>query len=461
MTTIDSVFAREILDSRGNPTVEVEVVLEGGAMGRAAVPSGASTGEREAVELRDGDKKRYQGKGVQKAVANVNDLLSTEVIGEDALDQALIDQMMIDLDATDSKKKLGANAILAVSLAVAKAAAEASGLPIYRYIGGASARTLPVPFMNILNGGAHADNKVDFQEFMVVPHGFTSFAEALRAGAEIFHALKAALKKKGYATSVGDEGGFAPNVKSNEEGIETILEAIAAAGYKSGSQVSLAFDVAASEFHEGKSKYVLKKSGAGVRTSDQLIAMYEKWTKVYPLVSIEDGLGEKDWAGWADLTKALGGKVQLVGDDLFVTNTEDPGRGHREGHRQLDPDQGEPDRHAHRDARLHGACVARGLHLPGEPPLRRDRGRDDRRPRGGHELRHDQDRLGLAQRPHREVQPAAADRGGARADGPLRGTWGDQPAGCVVAAGQGSLDWAFGGFEHPPSPPLATPRPRR
>jgi enolase len=320
MTTIDSVFAREILDSRGNPTIEVEVVLEGGAMGRAAVPSGASTGEREAVELRDGDKKRYLGKGVQKAVAIVNDILSTEVIGEDALDQALIDQMMIDLDATDSKKKLGANAILAVSLAVAKAAAEASALPIYRYIGGASARTLPVPFMNILNGGAHADNKVDFQEFMIVPHGFTSFAEALRAGTEIFHALKGALKKKGYATAVGDEGGFAPNVRSNEEGIETILEAIAAAGYKSGSQVSLAFDVAASEFHEGKSKYVLKKSGAGVRTSDQLIAMYEKWTKVYPLVSIEDGLGEKDWAGWADLTKALGGKLQLVGDDIFVTN---------------------------------------------------------------------------------------------------------------------------------------------
>ena len=322
MTTIDSVFAREILDSRGNPTIEVEVVLEGGAMGRAAVPSGASTGEREAVELRDGDKKRYLGKGVLKAVAAVNDILSAEVIGEDALDQALIDQMMIDLDATESKKKLGANAILAVSLAVAKAAAEASALPIYRYIGGASARTLPVPFMNILNGGAHADNKVDFQEFMVVPHGFTSFAEALRAGTEIFHALKGALKKKGYATSVGDEGGFAPNVKSNEEGIETILEAIAAAGYKSGSQVSLAFDVAASEFHEGKNKYVLKKSGGGVRTSDQLIAMYEKWSKVYPLVSIEDGLGEKDWAGWADLTRALGSKVQLVGDDLFVTNTK-------------------------------------------------------------------------------------------------------------------------------------------
>jgi enolase len=322
MTTIDSVFAREILDSRGNPTIEVEVVLEGGAMGRAAVPSGASTGEREALELRDGDKKRFGGKGVLKAVAAVNDLLSTEVIGEDALDQALVDQLMIDLDGTDTKKKLGANAILAVSLAVAKAAAEATALPLYRYIGGANARTLPVPFMNVLNGGAHADNKVDFQEFMIVPHGFDSFAAAYRAGAETFHALKRALKKKGYATSVGDEGGFAPNVKSNEEGIDTILEAITAAGYKTGTQVAIAFDVAASEFYEAKNKYVLKKSGGGTKTSDQLIALYEKWVKVYPLVSIEDGLGEKDWAGWADLTKALGAKVQLVGDDIFVTNPQ-------------------------------------------------------------------------------------------------------------------------------------------
>ena len=320
MTTIDSVFAREILDSRGNPTVEVEVVLEGGAMGRAAVPSGASTGEREAVELRDGDKKRFLGKGVRKAVAAVNDVLSSEVMGEDGLDQALVDQLMIDLDGTETKRKLGANAILAVSLAVARAAAEATGVPLYRYIGGAGARTLPVPFMNILNGGAHADNKVDFQEFMIVPHGFRAFSDALRAGVEVFHALKTQLKKKGYSTSVGDEGGFAPNVRSNEEGIETILGAVAAAGYKPGTQVSLAFDVAASEFHAGKSKYVLKKSGGGTKTSDQLIALYEKWVKAYPLVSIEDGLGEKDWAGWADLTKALGGKVQLVGDDIFVTN---------------------------------------------------------------------------------------------------------------------------------------------
>ena len=322
MTTIDSVHAREILDSRGNPTVEVEVILEGGALGRAAVPSGASTGTREAVELRDGNKKRFLGKGVLKAVAVVNELIAPEIMGEDAFDQAVVDQLMIELDGTDTKKKLGANAILAVSMAVAKAAAETSGLPLYRYLGGVNARTLPVPFMNILNGGAHADNKVDFQEFMIVPHGFDCFAEALRAGVEVFHALKGALKKKGYSTSVGDEGGFAPNVKSNEEGLEVILEAIAAAGYKPGTQISLALDVAASEFHEGKSKYVLKKSGGGIKTSDQLIAMYSKWAKDYPLVSIEDGLGEKDWEGWGALTKALGGKVQLVGDDLFVTNTK-------------------------------------------------------------------------------------------------------------------------------------------
>jgi enolase 1/2/3 len=321
MTNIDSVFAREILDSRGNPTVEVEVVLEGGAMGRAAVPSGASTGEREAVELRDGNKKRYLGKGVLKAVAAVNDLISGEVMGEDALEQALIDQLMIDLDGSDTKKKLGANAILAVSLAVAKAAAEASGMPLYRYVGGVNARTLPVPFMNILNGGAHADNKVDFQEFMIVPHGFSTFAEALRAGVEIFHNLKSLLKKKGYNTAVGDEGGFAPDVKSNDEALDTIVAAIGAAGYKPGAQVSLALDVAASEFHDGK-KYVFKKSDGAVKSAGQMIAMYDKWLKSYPLVSIEDGLGEKDWSGWAELTKALGAKVQLVGDDLFVTNTK-------------------------------------------------------------------------------------------------------------------------------------------
>jgi enolase len=319
MTTIGSVFGREILDSRGNPTVEVEVVLEGGAMGRAAVPSGASTGEREAVELRDGDKKRFLGKGVRKAVAAVNDVLASEVMGEDALDQALIDQLMIDLDGTDNKKKLGANAILAVSLAVAKAAAEATGLPLYRYIGGANARTLPVPCMNVINGGAHADNRLDPQEFMIAPHGFSTFSDAIRAGAEIFHHLKAVLKKKGYSTAVGDEGGFAPDLKSSEEALATIVDAIRAAGYKPGTQVAIALDPAASELYDGK-KYVFKKSGEPSRTSDQMIAMYEKWVKAYPIISIEDGLGEKDWKGWATQTKAMGSKIQIVGDDIFVTN---------------------------------------------------------------------------------------------------------------------------------------------
>ena len=330
MTTIDSVFAREILDSRGNPTVEVEVVLEGGSLGRAAVPSGASTGEREAVELRDGNKKRYLGRGVLKAVVAVNDVLSGQVIGEDALDQALIDQLMIELDGTESKKRLGANAILAVSLAVAKAAADASEMPLYRYVGGVNARTLPVPFMNIINGGAHADNRLDPQEFMIVPHGFDRFSEALRAGVEVFHHLKGILKKKGQGTSVGDEGGFAPNLASSEEALESILGAIKAAGYKAGSQISLALDVAASELWDGK-KYVFKKSGGAIKSSDQMVALYQKWVKDYPILSIEDGLGEKDWNGWAGLSKALGAKVQLVGDDLFVTNPKILGEGIAKG----------------------------------------------------------------------------------------------------------------------------------
>jgi len=329
MTGIEAVFAREVLDSRGNPTVEVEVTLEGGAVGRAAVPSGASTGEREAVELRDGDRKRYLGRGVRKAVASVNDALAGEVVGEDALDQALVDLLMIDLDGSGNKSRLGANAILAVSLAVAKAAADACGLPLYRYVGGATARTLPVPFMNIVNGGAHADNTLDPQEFMIVPHGAPSFSEALRYGTEVFHHLKAILKKKGLSTAVGDEGGFAPDVKSSEEALETILDAIRAAGYKPGSQIALALDVAASELHEGK-KYVFRKSEGGSKTSEQMVAMYEKWVKAYPIVSIEDGMGEKDWDGWKALTETLGTKVQLVGDDLFVTNPEIVARGIQE-----------------------------------------------------------------------------------------------------------------------------------
>jgi enolase len=329
-SVIESIFAREVLDSRGNPTVEVEVQLDGGAHGRAAVPSGASTGEREAVELRDGDKRRYLGKGVLKAVKAVNDELATELLGEDALDQALVDALMIELDGTPNKSRLGANAILAVSLAVAKAAAEATSQPLYRYVGGANARTLPVPFMNIINGGAHADNTLDPQEFMIVPHGAPSFAEALRMGVEVFHTLKGILKKKGMATSVGDEGGFAPDLRSSEEALETILEAIKAAGFKAGTQISLALDVAASEFHEGK-KYVFKKSGGAVKTSEQMVAMYEQWVKDYPIVSLEDGVGEKDWPAWKLLTEALGSKVQLVGDDLFVTNPEILARGIEEG----------------------------------------------------------------------------------------------------------------------------------
>jgi enolase len=329
-TIIEAVFAREVLDSRGNPTVEAEVLLEGGALGRAAVPSGASTGEREAVELRDGDKKRYLGRGVSKAVAAVNDALAGELRGEDAADQALVDQLMIELDGTDNKSRLGANAILAVSLAAARAAAEATGQPLYRYVGGAGARTLPVPFMNILNGGAHADNKVDPQEFMVVPLGAASFAEALRMGVEVFHSLKSILKKKGLATAVGDEGGFAPDIASSEQALETILDAIQAAGYKPGKQVALALDVAASELHE-KNRYVFRKSGAGTKTSDQMVAMYEKWAGDYPIVSLEDGVGEKDWDGWKALTEALGSRIQLVGDDLFVTNPEILARGIAEG----------------------------------------------------------------------------------------------------------------------------------
>lgn len=329
MTVIERVSAREILDSRGNPTVEAEVTLTSGIIGRAAVPSGASTGENEALELRDNDKKRYGGKGVLKAVNNVNSVLSKAVVGRDALMQADVDLAMLAADATPTKRKLGANAILAVSLATARAAADALGLPLYAYLGGVGARTLPVPLMNILNGGAHADNNVDFQEFMIVPAGFESFSEALRAGVEVFHSLKAVLKKRGHSTSVGDEGGFAPNLKSNEEAIEAILEAIDRAGYKAGEQIALALDPAASEFYEG-GNYVLKKSTGARMSSEEMIGFWASWADQYPIVSLEDGLAETDWKGWASLTKEIGDRVQLVGDDLFVTNTEYLARGIRE-----------------------------------------------------------------------------------------------------------------------------------
>jgi enolase len=321
MSWIEDIHAREILDSRGNPTIEAEVTLAGGEVGRAAVPSGASTGEHEAVELRDGDKNRYGGKGVLKAVSNVNEIIAPEINGMDALDQAEIDAALIALDDTPTKRNLGANALLAVSLATARAAAAYLEVPLYKYLGGPNARTLPVPMMNILNGGAHADNNVDFQEFMIVPVGAESFSGSLRMGAEIFHALKGVLKGKGYATSVGDEGGFAPNLGSNEEAIETILEAIVEAGYASGKDCLLALDPAASEFYENGS-YVFKKSDQRRLSSDQMVAFWKGWVEKYPIISIEDGMAENDWEGWKTLTDELGRRVQLVGDDLFVTNTE-------------------------------------------------------------------------------------------------------------------------------------------
>ena len=316
MSYIIEVHARQILDSRGNPTVEVDVLTDDGAMGRAAVPSGASTGIHEAAELRDNDKKKYLGRGVLKAVKNVNTSIADALIGFDITSQAAIDQVMIDLDGTPNKSKLGANAILAVSMAVAKAAAEEANLPLYRYIGGTNARTLPMPMMNILNGGAHADNKIDFQEFMIMPIGAPSFSEGLRWGVEIFHQLKSTLKKKGYSTNVGDEGGFAPNIQSNEEAIETVLEAIQSAGYKTGTQIAIAMDAANSElWNAKKKKYVFHKSSGKEMSSDQLVKYWESWVKKYPIISIEDGM-----AGWKNLTDTIGSKCQLVGDDLFVTN---------------------------------------------------------------------------------------------------------------------------------------------
>ncbi|MDP4115394.1 MAG: phosphopyruvate hydratase [Bacteroidota bacterium] len=332
MTTIVDILGREILDSRGNPTLEVEVLLESGAIGRAAVPSGASTGDYEAVELRDGDKSRYLGKGVLKAVENVNDKIAEELIDFDAADQAYIDQFLIDMDGTPNKAVLGANATLGVSLACAKAVAETLDMPLYRYIGGVNARTLPVPMMNILNGGKHADNNVDFQEFMIMPAGAESFSEALRMGAETFHSLKAVLHKKGYNTAVGDEGGFAPNLKSNDEAIEVILEAIEKAGYKAGSDIMLALDVASSEmFLKDKKLYQFFKSSKEEKTSEQMVEFYANWAKQYPIASIEDGLDQDDWDGWKNLTNVLGKKIQLVGDDLFVTNTERLAQGIEKG----------------------------------------------------------------------------------------------------------------------------------
>jgi enolase len=321
VTSIAKIYGRQVLDSRGNPTVEAEVFLDGGASGRAIVPSGASTGEHEAVELRDGDEQRYKGKGVLKAVENVNGEIAAALGGMDAADQRALDAKMIELDGTENKGRLGANAILAVSMAAARVSANAFQLPLYRYLGGAGANTLPVPMMNILNGGAHADNNVDFQEFMVMPVGAPSFSEALRWGVEVFHTLKSVLKKRGYNTAVGDEGGFAPSVKSNVEAIEVVLEAIQQAGYKPGEEIGIALDPAASEFYQD-GKYVFKKSDKSAKSSEDMVRYWAKWAKDYPIVSLEDGLSEEDWDGWAMLTKELGGKIQLVGDDIFVTNIQ-------------------------------------------------------------------------------------------------------------------------------------------
>lgn len=323
MSLIIDVRARQILDSRGNPTVEVDVLTENGFLGRAAVPSGASTGAHEAVELRDGDKTKYLGKGVLKAVANVNNNIANELKGADVFEQNMIDKLMLQIDGTENKSKLGANAILGVSLAVAKAAAQESRQPLYRYIGGVNANTLPVPMLNILNGGAHADNKIDFQEFMVMPFGAESFSQGLQMGAEIFHHLKSVLKKKGYSTNVGDEGGFAPNIGSNVEAIETVLQAIEAAGYRPGEDVWIAMDAASTEmWNETEKVYHFHKSSGEKLSSDEMVQYWVDWCKKYPIISIEDGLAEDDWSGWAGVTKALGDKVQLVGDDLFVTNVK-------------------------------------------------------------------------------------------------------------------------------------------
>jgi enolase len=332
MSAIIDIHARQILDSRGNPTVEVDVITEDGVLGRAAVPSGASTGAHEAVELRDGNKKVYMGKGVLKAIENVNGAIADKLIGIDVFEQNEIDRKMLKLDGTDNKAELGANAILAVSLAAAKAAAIECNMPLYRYVGGVNANTLPIPMMNILNGGAHADNSIDFQEFMIMPVNADSFSEALRMGTEVFHILKSVLKKKGYSTNVGDEGGFAPDIKSNEEAIEIVLKAIEEAGYKPGKDIYIAMDAATTEFYDEKTGiYTFKKSDKREMSSSEMVSYWKEWTNKYPIISIEDGLAEDDWKGWAELTKAIGDKVQLVGDDLFVTNTKRLAKGIEKG----------------------------------------------------------------------------------------------------------------------------------
>ena len=409
MGKIIKISGREILDSRGNPTVEADVWLEDGSMGRAAVPSGASTGEHEAVELRDGDKSRYLGKGTQKAVGHVKKEIASSIQGMEADDQKGIDRKMIDLDGTPNKGKLGANAILAVSMAVARAAAMSRRMPLYRYLGGGSVSLLPVPMMNILNGGAHADNSVDFQEFMIAPYGAKKFAEALRMGAEVFHTLKNVLKKKGYSTAVGDEGGFAPNLKSNEEALEVILEAIGQAGYRAGIDIGLALDPAASEFYDGgKRKYVFKKSDRSEKSSEQMVEFWANWVRQYPILSIEDGMAEDDWKGWKLLTDVLGKKIQLVGDDLFVTNTERLSRGIREGVANSVLIKVNQIGTLTETLETMGMAVRGGLHLRRFPPLRRNRGYLHRRLSGGDPRGPDQDGIREPDRPGRKIQSAVA-----------------------------------------------------
>ena len=418
MSAIENVIARQIVDSRGNPTVEAEVTLASGAFGRAAVPSGASTGEFEAVELRDGGD-AWNGKGVSKAVANVNGEIAAAVKGLDADDQQALDRAMLALDGTDNKGRLGANAILGVSLASAKAAAADAGQPLWRHLGGADAHVLPVPMMNVLNGGAHADNKVDFQEFMVVPCGAPTFSEALRTGAEVFHALKKTLGERGLGTAVGDEGGFAPDFGSNEEALSALVEGIQAAGYEPGADVAIALDPATSEIYEGGT-YKLEHEGRDL-SGEEMAAYWADMAGRYPILSIEDGMDEEDWDGWKALTDRLGDTVQLVGDDLFVTNTERLQARHRPRRGQLDPGQGEPDRHPDRDPGGHRDGPRGGLHGGHVPPLRRDRGHHDRRPGRGHRLRPDQDRRAVALGSGGQVQPAAADRARAGRFRPLPG----------------------------------------
>ena len=421
MSQIETVHARQILDSRGNPTVEVELRLQSGAHGRAAVPSGASTGEFEATELRDGGD-AWGGKGVTQAVGNVNGEIAEAIAGADGLDQEALDRRLIELDGTPNKSRLGANAILGVSLAAARAAAAENGVPLWRHLGGDAARVLPVPMMNVVNGGAHADNSVDFQEFMVVPVGASSFAEGLRMGTEVFHALKKTLKARGLNTAVGDEGGFAPDLESNEAALQALIEGIEAAGYTPGDDVAIALDPATSEIFSGGA-YELEHEGRSL-SSEEMAAYWADLAGRYPIVSIEDGMDEEDWEGWSALTDKIGERVQLVGDDLFVTNTERLKRGIDSGVANSILDQGQPDRDADRDAGRDRHGARRRLHRGHVAPLGRDRGHDDRRPRRGHRLRPDQDRRPVALGPRGEVQPAAADRGGARRRGRVPGAVG-------------------------------------